>query len=251
MTDGMENALILKLQSFASLTANDLALLRRVTKSPRTVDARIELARRSNGEGEGGGHVHLVLSGFACLAKYLRDGSRKIVAFLIPGDFCVLDVRMLRTMDYALETLSECAVVDIAADEMAELLSRPAIEQAFQQVRLVEECTLREWIVNVGGRPADQRIAHLFCELYARLRMVGLADNFTLAVPISQTVLGEAVGFSSVHTNRSVQSLRHRGLIHLADQELKILDLRALRAMCGFAPSYLNLGELSALGATM
>ena len=37
---------------------------------------------------------------------------------------------------------------------------------------------LAQWVVNVGRRSAMSRIAHLLCELYVRLELIGLAGVF-------------------------------------------------------------------------
>ena len=46
----------------------------------------------------------------------------------------------------------------------------PAITRALWWIALVDEAVLREWIVNVSRRSAEQAVAHLFCELLARAR---------------------------------------------------------------------------------
>jgi CRP-like cAMP-binding protein len=71
----------------------------------------------------------------------------------------------------------------------------------------------REWVVNVGRREAYGRIAHLLCEVYVRLRAVGLANGQSYLMPVTQAELGDATGMSTVHVNRTLQELRRDGLI--------------------------------------
>ena len=49
------------------------------------------------------------------------------------------------------------------------------------------------------------------------------------------------MGVSSIHVNRSLQSLRAKGLITLRSGRLVIPDVEALRRMSGFNPNYLHL----------
>ena len=67
---------------------------------------------------------------------------------------------------------------------------RPRLNRALLWSTLVEEAMMREWIVNLGARPADQRVAHLLLELLHRLRSVGLATDKDYAFPMSQQMLG-------------------------------------------------------------
>jgi CRP-like cAMP-binding protein len=106
----------------------------------------------------------------------------------------------------------------------------------------VDEAVLREWLVNMGRRPADQRIAHMFCEVRRRLDAVGLAPDATMDFPLSQTDLADSAGLSPVHVNRMIQQLRDEGLISWRGRVLQVLDVGALEAFAGFDPNYLHLG---------
>ena len=111
---------------------------------------------------------------------------------------------------------------------------------------LADEATAREWIVNVGRRSAVGRIAHLFCELHARLSVVGLVVQDGFRLPATQADLADTTGLSVVHVNRSLGHLRQERLIELAGRHLRILDLPRLHALAGFRPDYLHLGRHAA-----
>jgi CRP-like cAMP-binding protein len=66
-----------------------------------------------------------------------------------------------------------------------------------------------------GYGDAHSRITHLICELYLRLKAVGLTNGYGFEAPITQTEIGQATGLSTVHVNRSIQKLRSEGLITL------------------------------------
>ena len=55
-------------------------------------------------EGDVPSNVHLVLKGIACRYKLLPDGTRAIMALLLPGDFCDLHVSILGEMDHNIGT---------------------------------------------------------------------------------------------------------------------------------------------------
>ncbi|MEY9109315.1 CRP-like cAMP-binding protein [Bradyrhizobium yuanmingense] len=233
----MPNPLTRKLELFGELPAEDRRLLDAVATNRRSVPAKSSIIQ----EGDAPSDVHLVLSGFACRSKVLANGRRQIFAYLVPGDFCDLHVFILKRMDHSIETLSPCEMVAIPRARVLELTGRPAIARALWWSNLVDEATLREWLVNLGQRDAVQRIAHLFCELHLRLASVGLARDGEFSLPISQSELGDTMGLSTVHVNRALQSLRRQGLIGLESHVLTIPDIDRLRKFGGFNPNYLHL----------
>src|SRR4051794_32590882 len=70
----------------------------------------------------------------------------------------------------------------------------------------------REWMASIGQRPAYSRIAHLLCELVIRMQAVGLTQDHTCDLPITQGEFADALGISGVHVNRVLQGLRGDGL---------------------------------------
>ena len=83
----------------------------------------------------------------------------------------------------------------------------------FWRDTLIDAAVFREWVVNVGRRDAYARIAHVLCEIYVRLRAIGLVNGQAFEMPITQAELGDATGLSTVHVNRTLQELRGNGLI--------------------------------------
>jgi CRP-like cAMP-binding protein len=153
--------------------------------------------------------VHLILDGFACRYKVLPEGTRSIVAYLLPGDMCDWHAFILKEMDHSVATLSPCQVVAIPRSTVLEVTDKyPAITRALWWIALVDEAVLREWIVSLSRRSADQAIAHLFCELLVRLEAVGLRVANGFEFPVTQSDLADTVGLSAVRVNRVLQELR-------------------------------------------
>ena len=237
------NPLIRKLEGFVDLSEADRAMLEQISADSRSVKSRTDLIC----EGDTPDGVFLVMEGMACRQKMRADGSRQIMAYLLPGDFCDLDVALLDKMDHSISTLSSCKVVHIPPDTIAELMQRhPQLARAMRMSTLVDEATLREWLMNVGRRSALERIAHLFLELLVRLQVVGLADDGSYALPLTQFELADSTGLSNVHVNRSLQELRRRGLIEFKSGRLTILNLPRLKGIGEFKADYLHLGDRAA-----
>jgi CRP-like cAMP-binding protein len=234
----MDNALIRKFERLSPLSAEDRALLALATAKPYTVGPRQDIIA----EGQAPDNVHLIVSGMACRQKITETGNKQIVAYLLPGDFCDLHVFILDQMDHTITTLTECMVVDIPRDTILRLTERPAIARALWWATLVDEGTLREALVNMGQRQAEERMAHFLCEMLTRLDAVGLVVDNSFDLPVTQADLGDTLGLSTVHINRTLQKLRERNLVIIDRRSVTVLDPKRLKASCGFNPNYLHLG---------
>ncbi len=234
----LANALTSKLERGADLGPEDRARLDSVIRTPRKVGKREDLIS----EGESPSVVQLVLEGFACRYKILPNGRRQIMAFLIPGDFCDFHVAILGTMDHSIATLTPCSIVEISRETIADLTDHhPQIARALWWSTLVDEAILREWLVGMGQRPAERQVAHVLCELLVRLQSVGRATDTSYELPLTQQELGDAMGLSVVHTNRSLQTLREEGLIVWTEGRLTIPNVARMNGFAGFNPNYLHL----------
>lgn len=232
----MEHPLLTKIKKAVNLEQADLDLLAQVGDDVRVFDARRDIVR----EGERPGHVHLMLEGWACRYQVLPDGRRQITAFLMPGDLCDSHITMLPEMDHSIATLTKARVAFLSQALMQEIADRPALTRALWWLSLVDEAVLRAWIVNLGRRDAFDRVAHLVCELHARLRNVGLADAGDFAMPLTQEELSDAMGLTPVHIGRVLKRLRQEGLMTFQRQQIVITDIARLRRVAGFDPNYLH-----------
>ncbi|WP_376091664.1 Crp/Fnr family transcriptional regulator [Roseomonas sp. CCTCC AB2023176] len=235
----MSNPLVRRLEQFTRLSAEDRSALDRATgNGARQVAARTDIIR----EGDRPNGTNLVLSGWACRYKQLEDGRRQILGFLLPGDLCDYQASLLREMDHSIGALTPVTVTSLPRTTLDDLTAcHPRVGQALWWETLVAHAIHREWIVSLGQRDAAERIGHLLCELLLRLRSVGLTRGDTCDIPLTQADLGDAMGLSTVHVNRTLQYLRGAGLITLKGGVLTIPDLCALMDASLFNPTYLHL----------
>lgn len=240
--EGAHIPLFAKIATVVDLTTEDRAAIAAVCGHPRQVPARRNIIR----EGDRPEHVHLILDGWAARYKILPDGARQITAFLIPGDFCDLHAALLGEMDHSITTLTPASVVYISRADLEALSERPRIARAFWWSTLVDEAVLRAWIVNIGRRDAQQAIGHLICELYVRMRNVGLTEEHSFELPLTQEEIADALGLTPVHVNRVLQRMRTEGTISLKRGALTIHDPRALEKASGFSANYLHIDRRGA-----
>ena len=69
---------------------------------------------------------------------------------------------------------------------------------------------------------------------------MGLADQRSFDLPLSQEALGDAVGLSPAYVNRVLRRLADERLVAIKDQRVVINDVAALSALADFEHSYLE-----------
>jgi len=184
--------------------------------------------------------VHFVLEGILCRYKLVGE-RRAVLTYLLPGDLCGPHPDFEGVMDHGISSLTAATVVGLPHHQLQECLKHsPDLAKALSALFLSEIRTQRQWLANMC-QPADKRMAHLLCELRTRLAQVGLADAHGFPLPLTQQELGEALGISTVHANRTIQHLKDLGLVRILDRRVVIADLAQLEQYAEFDDSYLAL----------
>jgi len=179
----MTNPLTMKLEQFTRFDQAERRRLDQLLTYPTQAYARGE---DIIAEGDKVRDVHLVLTGLAARSKILPDGERQIMAFLIPGDLCDVEVFVLEAMDHSIRAMSDATCVLIPANVIEDLLTESStLTKALWWSTMTDSAVLREWIVGHGSRDARERIAHRFYELLIRHRIVAEATDNAFPLPLT------------------------------------------------------------------
>lgn len=235
--------LILQLERFGRLSPEEKLALTAMRIRPRRVGARQDIS----GESEGPDFDDVLLAGFACRYVVLPNGRRQVLAYILPGEFCGRRTSSRDIPEHSIATLSAVKIGTFAREEMAALADRFAtLGRALELSRAVEQATLYQWLLNLGQRTALERTAHILCELFVRLRSLGLTHESSCEVPLRQADIADALAISAVHLNRTLTRIRRLSLGSFLRNHLIIEDLPALQKLAGFRPDYLFAGAHSA-----
>lgn len=197
-------------------------------------------------EGDRPKYCTFLLSGFIFRHKFVGDGGRQIVSIHIPGDFIDLQNMLLDTADHNIQALTGAVVAQIDSEVVAaHSFAHPAIGRAFWRESLIEASIFREWVANIGRRDARSRTAHLLCELATRRQAAGLGARDTFELPMTQEQLGDALGLTAVHVNRTLKNLHDEGLITRSKRSVQVANWGLLRDAADFTSAYLHLGDTS------
>lgn len=235
----LHQRLIDRLQAIANLSAGDLNLLADMPMTVKSFSDGAYILR----DGDKSAHCCLLLEGFLARHKIAGDRSQ-ILSFHVPGDIPDLQTLHLPVMDHDLTSVGRATAAFISHDWFNRTLDRaPSLAHVFWREILIDAAVYREWIANIGARDAIARIAHLICEIEARLAAVGLVSANTFNAPFTQRNLADACGLSNVHVNRTLQELRTRGLIVWEGRTVTILKRNDLEFVGDFQTNYLHLKQ--------
>lgn len=187
-------------------------------------------------------HSTLLLDGLACRYKDLTDGQRQIMELHVGGDFVDLHGFLLKELDHTVGSITAVRIALVPHEKLRAITEEhPHLARLLWFSTLLDAAIHRERILSVGRRSALARIAHLFCELFVRLQVVGLAGADRYRLPLTQGDLADVSGLTSVHVNRMLKRLRDDGLMTFRGGEVIIHDWERLRREAEFDPTYLHL----------
>ena len=236
--DQTPDPFVTRLRLLTSLSDDEIGAFVSLYGDKRSVRAKVELVA----QGSQKRRLYILLEGWACRYRLLPDGQRQITQLLLPGDICNIDVLRMHTSDFAVVTLTPCTVVTPESAALCGLARQHShIGDALAWFGALENSMLAERNASLGCRSARGHLAHLFCELLVRLTLVGRATANEFSFPVTQEETADVLGLTSVHLNRTLQSLKKAGLIEGHGHNLVVRDWGALRREAGFRPDYLHL----------
>ncbi len=177
-------------------------------------------------------HLVILLEGWACKYQIMRNGGRQIISIHLPGEVCNLDSLFRPDLQSSVSALSDCRVATFSIDWLKKAFDeRPRVRDLFWSMVVDENIAMTDRVVSLGGRSSRQRLAHFLLDLLARMEALGQAPQATLRLPLTQEDIGDALGLSTVHVNRTLQALRDDGLIASKGRTYTIRDRNRLQAL--------------------
>jgi CRP-like cAMP-binding protein len=193
--------------------------------------------------------VYFIVDGLMMRYRILHDGRRQIVNLLIRGDFAGVPGCFFLDALYSIKALTGTTVAVIPLERLVALFeTQPRLAAKIFWFFSCDAALHAEHLVVIGRRSALERIGHFVLELLLRLQAAGLADERSFDLPLSQEVIGDALGLSSAYVNRVLRQLADERLVVIKDQKVVIGNVEELAALVDFERAYLRPLPLSAFG---
>lgn len=185
---------------------------------------------------------NLLVDGMVCRYKDLHGGQRQILELHLAGDFVDLHSFPLKRLEHNIRSLTRVRIAIVPHDRLKRVTEEhPHLARLLWFSTLLDAAIHREWILSIGRRSALGRVAHLLCELFVRMDVIGAVHDSRYPLPITQMDLADATGLTAVHVNRMLKKLRDDKLLTFRNGEVSVHDWDGLSRVADFDPAYLYL----------
>lgn len=181
-------------------------------------------------EGDGSEMVFIIRRGWAAVSVFHENGRRQVLRFAMPGSMVGFETTADGCMPCTVEALTDLTACPIPRQSLMRFC-QTAPELTLRMWSLLAAETISDWrlLGGLGTCTATERIARLLVALCQRQnRETGACvddarvDEF--ALPISQTVIADATGLTSVHVCRTLKEMRAAGLLSFTKGRLRVMD---------------------------
>ncbi len=216
----------------APLSDGEIHIIERFKAGNRVLEAGTDLYY----QGEPCGELYTLLDGWVSLYQILEDGRRQILDFALPGAFLGFQPDLGAPMMHSAECLTDVGVCVFPRKNLFDLFRQhPELALRMAWITARDRTLANEHLTNVGRRVARERVAHLLLELFYRVRLAHPSPHGEgVELPLTQEHLGDALGLTSVHVNRTLRRLREAGLVTVGGHTMQVLDPDALAEIAGF-----------------
>ncbi len=188
----------------------------------------------SNQEQEG---LATIISGVVKLVRWMVDGRQQIVALQFAGNCIGSPLGLGSSVVAVAATDVELCCLDQKRFDM--LLSEfPQMLRLMLQNTMAELNASRDWMLLLGRKTAEERVATLFQMLADREnatecghhRHIGPGAPISYTLPISRTDIADFLGLTIETVSRQIQHLKKLGILEFEGQRgVTVVDIAALR----------------------
>jgi CRP-like cAMP-binding protein len=242
----LHDPLTRKLSRLVALSPTETELLRELQSHGR----RVTRGREMVVEGRKYDELLILLDGVALRYRLLNDGRRQVLNLVLPGEFIGFPGCFFEGALYSISALGDCVVSPVPFTRFLRLSeTHPRLGAAIFWSLSCETAMYAEHLIGVGRRSAVERVAHFLLEMLIRLQAIGLADERSYRLPLTQELIADALGLSAQYVNQTLRQLREEGLATVERQQVTILNLDGLAALADFERNYISRSRFAELAA--
>jgi CRP/FNR family transcriptional regulator len=180
-----------------------------------------------------------VIEGVLKLSASTADGRDQTLGIMFPSDF--IGRPFGPTTDHSVVALTDariCTFPRSAFDEFAR--QHPTLEHKLLRRTLTELDRTRHWMLLLGRKSANERVAAFLLEMCMRLsppcKPDAEADTTRFELPFGRKDIGDLLGLTIETVSRQITRLRDEGVIDTPNRRsIVVLDMEALEACAGEA----------------
>ncbi len=179
-----------------------------------------------------------VVSGVVKLIKTMPDGRQQIVGLLFAPDF--LGRAYGKQHAYYAEAATDVELCSFPHDRFERVLKEhPSLEHRLFEFTLNELDSAREWMLLLGRKTAEEKVASFLLMLAKRSALLGCGTkdrekDLTVQLPLTRSDMADYLGLTIETVSRQITKLKTRKVISLVDNRtLFVPELQDLADVAG------------------
>ena len=179
-----------------------------------------------------------VISGAVKLTKTLPDGRQQIVGLLFAPDF--LGRAYSRSNPYTAEAATEVEICTFPNGAFERLVQEyPGLQQRLFQHTLDELDAARDWMLLLGRKTAEEKVASFLYMLARRSQINGCGQhdkpaNASFELPLTRADMADFLGLTIETVSRQLTRLKTSNVIRLSTNRLIMVpDVKRLAQVAG------------------
>lgn len=194
---------------------------------PYTIE-RGQTILRENDEARG---FYLLLSGWAAVWNVMPDGGRQIAKIHLPGEPLGTPSMAMRRSTENVLAITEVVIANVPLARFGALFeTHPRVAARFLLSVQQERIVLMDRLAAIGRVGAEASVASFLLDIKERLEPLGLVQDNSFDLMVTQEQIGDVLGLTSVHVNRVLSSLTSRGLIERNGRHYRLPNADLLSA---------------------
>ncbi len=182
-----------------------------------------------------------IVSGIVKLTKTMPDGRQQIVGLLFPSDF--VGRAFAKSWAFSAEAASDVELCCLNRKAFEAIIDRhPDLKQQLLVATLDELDAAREWMLLLGCKSAEEKVASFLMLLVRRSFNMGCGQKTHPAEPVFELPVNRAdiagyLGMTVETVSRQISRMKADGIIKLIDiRHYTVPDLNRLAALAGQEP---------------
>jgi len=177
-------------------------------------------------------HFSSVVGGIASLTKSMEDGRTQMVGLLLPSDFIGRPGRT--TVEFDVTATTDVTLCSFQRKPFEKLIAEvPHISQRMMEMALDELDAAREWMVLLGRKTAQEKIATFLQMLVRRASHPDIKSD-TVELPLTRDEIANFLGLTLETVSRQLSVFKKEGIVQFTDRRhFTVVDMQALHMATG------------------
>ncbi|MAM86786.1 Crp/Fnr family transcriptional regulator [Allohahella sp. A8] len=188
------------------------------------------------------GDIFVVKDGWVASFSQLPNGNRTILNIHYPGDIVGSSSMPFEIHASGLMSITQATLCPFPKQKFANIFRHhPNLSALLYSMSLQEKMVLVDRLKAIGRMPGKNRLMLFVLQAHARQTAFRNLDALTFEFPLSQELIGDAIGLTTVYVNRTVRELEEEGLMSVRNREVTIFNKRRMVELCDFKDRYRRL----------